>query len=225
MKKIDPNNPSDSILSWLKNEENVRITSGEQIKEENILFSCADIDSTNIRNKRFRKTKTIFSDFVNKVKSMIKSVKIKFKNEENNTFNISSQIESNLNRSSNKLNKPKKRTCTKNEILNLKTKNTRKKFHGSVDFTENELLNIVFLENKYGCKWKMFLKNYSQYFNEKTPEIFHQKFKNLKKKSKIYKDLKKQAQYCIKVNILNLNILNFFKNATTLMIMPPIHLN
>jgi hypothetical protein len=199
MKKSDPSNHSDSILSRLKNEEeNVRISSGEQIKEENISFSCADIDSTNNLNKRFKKTKAMFSDFVNKVKSMKESVGIKSKKKENSTFNISSQIENNLNRPSNKLNKPKKRTGTKNDILSLKTKNTRKKFHGSVDFTENELLNIVFLENKYGCNWKMFLKNYPQYFNDKTPGIFHQKFKNLKKKSKIYKDLKKQAQYCIK---------------------------
>jgi hypothetical protein len=126
----------------------------------------------------------MFSDFVNKVKSMKESVGIKSKKKENSTFNISSQIENNLNRPSNKLNKPKKRTGTKNDILSLKTKNTRKKFHGSVDFTENELLNIVFLENKYGCNWKMFLKNYPQYFNDKTPGIFHQKFKNLKKKIK-----------------------------------------
>ncbi len=68
---------------------------------------------------------------------------------------------------------------------------------GLADFTQNEIFNLLFLESKYGPKWKMFLREFKDYFNNKTPQIFHHKFLELKK-SENYKDLRREIQHLIK---------------------------
>ena len=65
------------------------------------------------------------------------------------------------------------------------------------DFTQNEIFNLLFLESKYGPNWKMFLRDYKEYFNNKTRAIFHHKFLVLKN-SENYQDLRREVQYLIK---------------------------